>query len=224
MNQRNPKLFDRTVLMIGIMQRYKDITLALIKHPSIDVSLSDSDGHTQLSIAAGMGSSGVSKQLLQFEDININHQDSFGRSALLSAVMDNRYEVVKILLEYGANTDLTDLGGYNVMLRAVELGNFRIFEYLLGSGVDIGCKNEYNRELLHVASENGHPEIIQTLLDEQQIDLNSLDCLGMSALHRSCMSRRLSIYVEKMKNSVSHTSFHSDYSFTYEVSIQSGMR
>ena len=54
-------------------------------------------------------------QLLLDYGANIDHQNTWGNTALISAVLKNQLHTVKVLLERGANVDLeNNVVGYSM--------------------------------------------------------------------------------------------------------------
>lgn len=73
-------------------------------------------------------------------------------------------ELVKFLLESGADLNMVDDDGWTPLHYASRHGNFEIIELLLDLGADINIKNEKGYTALHYAIINEDIEIVDLLL------------------------------------------------------------
>jgi ankyrin repeat protein len=192
-NQRNPKLYDRTALQVSIDREQTEIALKLLQHPLVDVNMRDRGNQTALTLGAYKGMSSVVKALLKFDNIDIDAKEtSGGRTALILAVMSNHSQVVRELLIKGANADVKDMKGYNALLWAVNDGNATILEIIVHLRPGLSCRDEYGRGLLHLAAVKGHDHLFHThMLSDNSLELNAVDDLGMTPLHLACQAGSL---------------------------------
>lgn len=65
----------------------------------------------------------------------IDARDSAGNTALMKAVSNGHFRIVKLLIERGANTN-TSVDGWTILMEAARKGNLEIFELLLNNGAD----------------------------------------------------------------------------------------
>ena len=74
--------------------------------------------------------------LFENEDIkvDIDATDKFGSPPLLNAVKLGNLEIVKYLIEKGANKEAVDRIGFTPLLRATQTGQFKIIQYLIEKG------------------------------------------------------------------------------------------
>ena len=102
--------------------------------------------------------------------------------ALCWAVRLGAAELVKILLEMGANVHASDTAGNTPLHWAARLGQLEIVRILLEHGADGSRKNQAGETALLVAARSAAwdgPRIAQLLLDAgAEADLNSLVALG----------------------------------------------
>jgi len=101
-----------------------------------------------------------------------------GCTPLCLAVRKGHEEVVKLLLESGANVNAQDETGEPPIFHAVQNVDLKITKLLLTNKANI--KN--NPELLNIAVLNGCREIVEVLL-EHGADVNTTDECGRMALH-----------------------------------------
>ena len=67
-------------------------------------------------------------------------QDSFGCTALHYAARNAYYEVVRTLLQSGADTEILDCEGYSVLHVAAEVGSEDVIALLTQEGADLNSR------------------------------------------------------------------------------------
>lgn len=72
---------------------------------------------------------------------------------------------MKLLLENGANANLTNNEGTTPLLAASLKGHLNLVQVLLGHGVDINLANDHGANPLFAACDNGHIEVTKALLN-----------------------------------------------------------
>lgn len=117
------------------------------------------------------------KVLLSFPEPNLLNE--FGSAPIHSAAYDCRLEAIDILLEFGANINITDNHGKTPLLYAVSTGNCDLVQYLLEKGADVKMQDNRKVSALHYAKT---AEMIN-LLVENSADVNLTDHKGNTALH-----------------------------------------
>lgn len=82
------------------------------------------------------------KNLINNDSKNINEADNQGFTALHFAVQNNDYEMVKYLIEKGANVNIQDKYGNIPLSRAIKpYIDRRIIELLIKTNSDMNIKN-----------------------------------------------------------------------------------
>jgi len=128
-------------------------------------------GWTPLHKAAQLGHSEIVKYLLN-EKLNamIDIRDLENHTPLLLAAGTNQetpghVEVVKNLIEKGADVNATDDGQYSSLHLAVLNSNFEIAHALLEAKCNVNHLNVDKFTPLHSASSQGNPKFIQLLIN-----------------------------------------------------------
>ena len=87
-------------------------------------------------------------------------------TALIFASYYGRFGILKYLFENGADVNGSNKDNETVLMTACERGHFEIVKYLVENGADLNVKNKHNKTALIFSSENGHLEIVKYLVDK----------------------------------------------------------
>ncbi|WHY95300.1 ankyrin repeat domain-containing protein [Peribacillus simplex] len=117
---------------------YVDI-LKLAIEAGADPSITNRYGGTALIPASEHGYVEVIKELLTKTDIDVNHVNDLGWTALLEAIILNngdgkQQETVQLLVDHGADVTIPDNGGMSPLQHAREKGFKEIEQILLSAG------------------------------------------------------------------------------------------
>ncbi|ELX8380523.1 ankyrin repeat domain-containing protein [Providencia vermicola] len=117
-----------------------DLTLLRIVLPAKpNLDLLTRFGGVGITPASEKGHVDIVRELLEKTDINVNHTNFVGWTPLLEAIVLNdggekQQQIVKILLEHGANPHMTDKYGKKPLELAREKGYHEIAELLIAAG------------------------------------------------------------------------------------------
>jgi ankyrin repeat protein len=102
---------------------------------------------------------------------------------LLDAVENGRLDLVKSLIDKGADINTRDFFKCTPLTLAARSGDTAIVQYLLGfPNTDIGALNFGGTTALMVAARQGHLDVIKVFLDDPRTDVNQLGKFGGTAL------------------------------------------
>lgn len=124
------------------------------------------DANSRLVIAARQGSLVQVKALIA-EGVDVNGREMVigqGRSALFHASAEGHVDVVRYLLERGAEVDEAPAGRSTALIVASWEGHREIVRLLISSRADVNRKNENGWTALSSAARNGHLGIVEDLL------------------------------------------------------------
>ncbi|KAJ6654061.1 hypothetical protein lerEdw1_007487 [Lerista edwardsae] len=170
----------QTPLMLAAEQGNLEIVKELIKKGA-NCNLEDADNWTALISAAKEGHVAIVSELLNC-NVNLEHRDMGGWTALMWACYKGCTEVAELLLDNGANPNITGLQ-YSVypIIWAAGRGHSRIVQLLLQSGAKVNCSDKYGTTSLIWAARKGHLECVKYLLhmgaDVDQEGANSMTAL-----------------------------------------------
>lgn len=143
---------DRTPLSFAAQFGHYEV-IRLLLDKGVDPNLKDERGRIPLSIAAGWDRNRLE------EHLDINSGDYHERTSLSYAAQFGHYEVICLLLDKGANPDLSDEQGRTPLSIAAGEGKKRVFELLLKCQ-DIGKSLIIDRDgmspLTHALAEVKH--------------------------------------------------------------------
>ena len=181
-NTKVSSLWDRTILMLGVGYDYVDFVRAALEISDILVNAQDASGDTALQIAIGANSRELVQLILDHKDTDINLTDQSKNSPLLTAASWGLEDIVKLLIERGADTTIEDELGGTAMLRASDEGNTAVVQMMLKYSVDFRNIDKLGRTILHGACANGHSDIARLLVDAGH-DINPCGDRGETPLH-----------------------------------------
>ncbi|KAI9774707.1 MAG: hypothetical protein M1839_001668 [Geoglossum umbratile] len=91
-------------------------------------------------------------------------------------------EVVRLLVENGAEVNAGDEGGRTALHWAVRNGREAVVKLLVEKGAEVNAKDRDGRAALHWAVWNGHEAVVKLLIEEGA-EVNAKDIYGWMALH-----------------------------------------
>ena len=96
---------------------------------------------------------------------NVKLVDRKTRSGLLEAAANGESQIVKFLLQKGANPEELDKENKSALHHASEKGFFEIVQLLIENGANINAIDKSNKIPLHHACEIGDDKIVQYLIE-----------------------------------------------------------
>jgi hypothetical protein len=154
---------DRTILFNAAMRLLVDgsSVFSLLEYPRGYLYWSPEGFQTSLFICCAKGyTEGVGALLVNHP--NVDQGTDAGR-ALMIASFEGHTEIVRLLLEYGANVNLTDNIYGSALKVASSYGHIAIVRLLINSGADV-TPNYWHGAPLHDASNMGYTDIVRLLL------------------------------------------------------------
>ncbi len=138
-----------------------------------------------LHTAAAKGDVECVRELLK-RGMNPNIKDRRGWTPLHYAVKAGHYDIVWLLLDYGANpnTRVGDGTGVTPLHLAVRNQNYDIAKLLLNAGAKPDARDELGKSPLHEAASSGN-FLITHLLIERGANVNAVDVDGRTPLHEA---------------------------------------
>ena len=186
-------LKNRTPLMAAANKGHTELVKVLLTHGANVNAKQKHYNNTALSEALKNRHREITKILLE-------HGATFNDSALLLVTYNNWPEIVRLLLEDGADANI--IQKYTNMTPLIESssrGYFEIVEMLLKYGASIDAQNSRKLTALMMATKAGYAEITRLLL-ERKANPNFQDQNGLTALMLASQKGHLEIVQALLKN------------------------
>ncbi|XP_015790056.1 ankyrin repeat and KH domain-containing protein 1 isoform X2 [Tetranychus urticae] len=153
-----------TPLMYACAGGHVDVVKVLIE-AGANVEDHNENGHTPLMEAASAGHVAVAKILVE-KGASINsHSDEFKESALTLACYKGHLEMVRFLLEAGADQEHKTEEMHTALMEASMDGHVEVARLLLDSGAQVNMPADSFESPLTLASCGGHVELAMLLLE-----------------------------------------------------------
>ena len=155
-----------------------------------NINETDRYGRTQLHISAEKGSQAQVLRLLE-NGAELDMGDDTEKTALHYAVLNGHVNIVKILLQEGADPNVQDENGCSCLLllrKNVE----KILPLLIEFGANLELANFEGQTLLNISAKNKDKAFIKFLLNSGA-DINTQDEKGMTPLLNSAKSKNYQV-------------------------------
>ena len=130
-----------------------------------NINLADGSGQTPLMFAAKKGHLTTVQALLSVPQIDINAKKLDGVTALIVATNHRKDDVVKALIDHGANVNITDNNGWSPLMFAAEKGHLTIMQALLDKNADTKQTNKAGMTVFNIIERKDSNEMKVRLLE-----------------------------------------------------------
>ena len=198
-NNESSSMIDiKTALVTAIEEQRFEILKLLITHINSNQNIQENILYQNLfKTAVSCGNIQIAKLLIEKTPFKINYLYDWGESALMKAISKQDCEMVKLLIEHGADINLPDTINHSPLERAVRTGNKDIAELLLQNG----AKHEKFTFPTYSLEENGLAKARKDGLINQINNLtnqpNSLLQLCKNVINKSIIERHGKITKEQ---------------------------
>ena len=118
-----------------------------------------------------------------------------------AAILNEHVDIVRLLIDYGAECNFTNDSGFSSMHFSVYQNNLEIIQLLLGKGVNIDVVDKNGASPLHYASLTGNFCVVQFLV-ERGANLNLADEKGFTPIHNACFGGKVELVQFIMDRSI----------------------
>ncbi|KAJ5289112.1 hypothetical protein N7478_002142 [Penicillium angulare] len=158
----NDKAPDGRPILIAAYSGNIRLLDTLIRHGA-DIEITDRMGLTALRYACD-NNQPIAARFLLSNGAEIDTTDARTHTTPLGfAITNERFELIKVLLEFGPNLNIQDSHGHTPLMRAVAGQSARIMGLLLEKGTDITAMDHRGQDALAMARENQFVEGVQIL-------------------------------------------------------------
>uniref|UniRef100_A0A669BQ67 Euchromatic histone-lysine N-methyltransferase 2 n=1 Tax=Oreochromis niloticus TaxID=8128 RepID=A0A669BQ67_ORENI len=170
----------RTPLLEAIINNHVEVARYLVQNGACVYHIEE-DGYTGLHHAAKLGNLEIVNMLLETGQVDVNAQDSGGWTPIIWAAEHKHVDVIKALLNRGADVTINDKE-LNVCLHwAAYAGNVDIAELVLNAGCSLSSVNVHGDTPLHIAAREGYLECV-TLFLSRGADIDIMNREGDTPL------------------------------------------
>ncbi|XP_076081216.1 uncharacterized protein LOC143052139 [Mytilus galloprovincialis] len=190
----------KTPLFIALQNSHEEIARLLIEG-KCNVNQSMANGYIPLTVVAGKGQVKIIQMLIENgASVNISNHETISSksiceknipcnnnippSPLSMASLNNHFDVVKVLIQNGADIDYRGVEGATALFEASERGNIEVVKYLLSMKASVNIPTYRGRTPLFVAVQRRLHQIA-TILLENNADVNLCREDGVSPLLRA---------------------------------------
>jgi ankyrin repeat protein len=147
-----------------------DVVKRIIENGSTHAKSFSPDGFPVVALAAVFGRLDVVRYLADHgAEVNASAANGGGYNALTGAVASGHTEIVRWLLQNGANPNHRYGTGYSPLLTAAANGHFEIVKLLLTHGADLHATTNDGKSAVSLATERSHPAVVEFLHSYQPL-------------------------------------------------------
>ena len=158
-----------------------EVVRVLLKHGA-NVSAEDEEGRTPLHEAAKNGNVELVRMLIEHgADVNVrtkdgstpllmaaklgNMEDEEGETQLHKETRNGNVELVRMLIEHGADVNVRTNYSSTPLLAAARFGNIEVVRVLLEHGANVEAEDKKRRTSFQIASMKGYNDVVELLSD-----------------------------------------------------------
>ncbi len=138
----------------------EDLQMVFNNYPNI-INVKNKSGFSPLTIASYSGNLEIATLLAKHVE-NIDLNSNVG-TPLMAAVYRNNNDIAKMLLDSGADVNITDAKGTTALHYAIKFKNADLIKVLVNNGADINLKDNKGLSPLDYAKIDNNKNIVELL-------------------------------------------------------------
>ncbi|XP_067685531.1 serine/threonine-protein phosphatase 6 regulatory ankyrin repeat subunit A-like [Haliotis asinina] len=172
----------RNILHLSCTGGHVDAVWYVLNHTSVDINGKDHTETTPVLLAAYHGEIKVFDILVE-NGADLTAVDKYGDNILHCACHGGSVEITnRILMQNIVDINSKGDGGMTPVLMAASEGEKEVFDFLVTQGADLLVTDEDGQTILHRACHGGNIKIVNYVLIQNIVDINSKDDKGMTAV------------------------------------------
>jgi ankyrin repeat protein len=145
-----------TIFEAAATGKINNVIRLLARDPDLVNAFAD-DGFQPLGLACFFGNFDVAEYLVKAgANVNSKSQNGLKVAPLQSAAAGKHVKIAKLLLDYGADPNIREQGGYTPLHAAAQNGDEEMIRMLLFRGADLTLASNDEKTALDLAMEFGH--------------------------------------------------------------------
>ena len=175
----------RNCLHIASCYGHLNLCKTLVTKHNFDVQLTDNEGFTVFHFSAKIGSYELVKFFADIGgDIHLKTNDGF--NCLHIAADSGHFNLCKALIKkHNVDGQTTNNEGQTALHYSARSGSYELFKLFIDMGTDVNLKMIDGLNCLHIAADSGHLNLCKKLINTHEIDAQTADNEGYTALHYS---------------------------------------
>jgi len=174
----------QSLISLACQKGYLQVFLALLNEKDKVINFDAPGGYNCIHLAAKCNAIEIVKILLS-RGVDVDLASKKKETPLLFAINNNHLNMVKLLVESGADVNYIS-NGSPLLTYACSQGKTQIASYLLEKKADPSKKDKHQNTALHLAScEGNYHELVELLLKNLN-NVNEKNGRGKSALYLAC--------------------------------------
>lgn len=134
----------------------------------------------------------IAERMLEIDADVVDIANNHKRTAIFTPAFEDNLPLMELLLKYGAEADTPDSKGWRPIHAAATQGAVTVAKRIAQEGVDFTGEGAPDKTTpLQLAASGGHIEMIRWLVEEKQVDLETMNTNGNSALLRAVSANRV---------------------------------
>ena len=158
-------------------------TVKMLVRAGAGVRVAGNTGATCLMLAAYFGHTETVRYLVGLPDVEVNHEENKGFTALHFAVQEGHDDVVEVLIDAGADIDARTSEGCTHLHYACGGGKLAIVKVLVKAGADVCATYSEGTTCVMSAVHDRHTETVRYLVSLPDVDVNHEENDSFTALH-----------------------------------------
>ena len=185
-------LNDKCTLLNAAFHGNTELVKCLLQKVGCNVNVVNKAGETALHKAVKGGHLEI-VHLLMEAGCKVDVGNVNGETTLMIASIYNQIEIVKLLISVGCNMNVVNKAGKTALHEAVERGHSVIVHLLMevGCKVDVAFLNDWC--ILLNAAFHGNTELVECLIQKVGCNVNVVNKVGETALHKAVERGHLEI-------------------------------
>ncbi len=146
----------------------------------------------------------VLEEVLLNGEVNLSMLNSEENPYFFDAVLHGNFNLVKMLVKYGADINVKNKEGYNIVYylmaknitfrRVIDQQNYLVMlRNIIGLGADVNSRDDFGGTTLHKAILDNDLQTIKVLLNAGA-DINAVDNRGRNMIHNTMWQNKVKIF------------------------------
>ncbi|GFQ77336.1 hypothetical protein TNCT_578431 [Trichonephila clavata] len=195
-----------TPIHLAAVKGHTSVVKLLLENGA-NAKVTDNKNRNSFEMAVAHGDVEVVKLLLQEKNININDKANDGFSLLHIAAQEGNLNIVKHLIDRGADVNSQNDAGSKPIHIAAREGHKDIVELFLNCKSLNNYLGAFDQSLVHYATMGSQPEILKLLID-LKFDVNASDRNDLKPVHIAVSSNDKNILLILLQHGAYYDAFY----------------